>query len=63
VCTWTADETVGVVESFLATHEGFTAEPVAVVSDRGDGARPGLQLTPADHGCDGMYIAVLRRAI
>jgi len=62
VCTWTADETVGVVESFLATHEGFTAEPVAVASDRGDGARSGLQLTPADHGCDGMYIAVLRRA-
>ena len=62
VCTWTADETVGVVDAFLATHEGFTVEPVAVASDRGDGARPGLQLTPADHGCDGMYIAVLRRA-
>lgn len=59
VCTWTVEETVDVIDPFLADHDAFTAEPVAVVPGSDDGGR--LQLTPADQGCDGMYIAVLRR--
>jgi 16S rRNA (cytosine967-C5)-methyltransferase len=62
VCTWTRDETTGVVEPFLRNREDFAAERVTVQGPAGalDG-QPWLQLTPAAHGCDGMFIAVLRR--
>jgi 16S rRNA (cytosine967-C5)-methyltransferase len=60
VCTWTTQETVDVVERFLRRIPGFTAEPV--VGDlRSAAPGPGLQLGSAEHGTDGMYIAVLRR--
>lgn len=63
VCTWTRAETVDVTTAFLADHPAYVAEPLAVPGvpwhDEREG--PGMQLTPAEHGCDGMYIAVLRR--
>lgn len=66
VCTWTRAETVDVVATFVADDDDFVLEPVP---DLGVGVDPiatavdgpGLQLTPAVHGCDGMYVAVLRR--
>lgn len=61
VCTWTTDETVDVVERFLARTPDVTIEPVP--GDlRSAAPGPGLQLGSALHGSDGMYIAVLRRA-
>ena len=51
-CTWTVPETTGVIRELLALH-GDELEPV-----RG----AGRQLDPADDHCDGMYVAVLRRA-
>jgi 16S rRNA (cytosine967-C5)-methyltransferase len=61
VCTWTTDETVDVVESFLARTPGVTAEPVPCdLPSAAPG--PGLQLGSAIHGSDGMYIAVFRRS-
>jgi 16S rRNA (cytosine967-C5)-methyltransferase len=60
VCTWTTDETVDVVERFLAGMPQFDLEPVpGDLSSAAPG--PGLQLGSARHGSDGMYIAVLRR--
>lgn len=60
-CTWTREETVEVVERFLARTGQFRLEPVpGDLSSAAPG--PGVQLGSARHGCDGMYIAVLRRA-
>lgn len=61
VCTWTVAETVDVVTRFLTRTPGFTPQPVTSVPDRSAAAGPGLQLMTSEHGCDGMYIAVLRR--
>jgi 16S rRNA (cytosine967-C5)-methyltransferase len=64
VCTWTLQETVDVVGGFLSTHDDFVVD---VPEDGVDGATeddgPGRQLTPAEHGCDGMYVAVLHRRV
>lgn len=49
VCTWTAQETDGVVEAVDAAHGD-----VLVPGDR-------LQLLPDEHGTDGMFIATWRR--
>jgi 16S rRNA (cytosine967-C5)-methyltransferase len=64
VCTWTAEETVGVVEGFLAMNgDRFTAEPPDVPGAPvlGDDAT-GVQLAPHSHATDGMYIARFRRS-
>jgi 16S rRNA (cytosine967-C5)-methyltransferase len=66
VCTWTRAETIDVIGAFLGAHPEFVSEPVTacdVASSlmTSDLRGPGLQLTSAAHGCDGMYIAVLRR--
>lgn len=62
VCTWTVQETVGVVRAFLSRRENFAVEPPANgIGDVAEDDGPGQLLTTADHGCDGMYIAVLRR--
>ena len=63
VCTWTLQETVDVVGAFLSLRDDFVAEPTTPPgADLVDGA-PGRQLTPAEHACDGMYVAVLRRRV
>jgi len=64
VCTWTRQETVDVIGAFLSTHDDFVAEPMADgVGRAAEDVEPGRQLTPAEHGCDGMYLAVLRRRV
>jgi 16S rRNA (cytosine967-C5)-methyltransferase len=62
VCTWTAPETVEVVDAFLRRHRGFSVEPPRVAVDSAVGG-VGLQLGTARHGTDGMYLALLRRAV
>lgn len=62
VCTWTRQETVDVIDAFLSTHDDFAIDPVATgIGDDAEDDGPGRQLTTADHGCDGMYLAVLGR--
>ena len=60
VCTWTRQETVDVVERFLAQTPAFAMEAVPGML-RSAAPGPGLQLSSAAHGSDGMFIAVLRR--
>jgi 16S rRNA (cytosine967-C5)-methyltransferase len=45
------------IDGFLARHGSWTAEPVAVGTAHGAGAR----LTPATDGTDGFFVARLRR--
>lgn len=62
VCTWTTDETVAVVEAFLARRRDFAVDAGPLgAGPRSATAGPGLQLSSALHGCDGMYVVVLRR--
>ncbi|MBW3604982.1 MAG: 16S rRNA (cytosine(967)-C(5))-methyltransferase RsmB, partial [Actinobacteria bacterium] len=60
VCTWTTEETAAVVEAFLARRRDFAVDPDPL-APRSATAGPGLQLNSALHGCDGMYVVVLRR--
>lgn len=61
VCTWTRAETVDTVAAFLARDDRFALEAPAVDVDGPGGGGPGLQLRTSVHGCDGMFVAVLRR--
>lgn len=63
VCTWTIEETVGVVDAFLAMNgDLFVVDDIdvagAAVEQRHD---PGVQLTPDRHGTDGMYLCRFTR--
>ncbi len=69
-CSLLAEENTASVERFLAAHPGFTVTPWADVwrarlgtepPASADGRDDGLLLTPADHGTDGFYVAVLER--
>ena len=69
-CSVLPEENRDQVEAFLAAHDDFSIEPFTNVwSDRVGGAAPRsadghadtLQLTPAQHGTDGFFIALLRR--
>lgn len=59
-CTISRTENQDVVEGFLAANRG-RYEPVEV-SIAGSEGSPYLQLYPDTHGCDGMFVAVMRRA-
>lgn len=59
VCTWTHAETVDVVVRFLRARPDFALAPVPEIDSVAPG--PGVQLGTAEHGTDGMYLAVLRR--
>ena len=63
VCTWTVEETVGVVEGFLVMNgDRFAVDELEI---RGAPvAQPktgGVQLAPHTHGTDGMYLCRFRR--
>ncbi len=69
-CSLLAAENDDQVAWFTAAHPEFTALPIAeiwrtAVAARGGGACPGegstLSLTPARHGTDGFFVAVLER--
>lgn len=57
VCTWTAEETEGVVDSFLAIYgDEFSVAAVDLPGARVSQARdPGVQLAPHTNDTDGMY--------
>lgn len=65
VCTFTLEETVGVVEGFLRERKDFVPEspapliPPELAADLSP--RGYLQLLPHRHGMEGMFIARLRR--
>jgi 16S rRNA (cytosine967-C5)-methyltransferase len=64
VCTFTEEETVQVVESFLRDHPEFVTdnlEPMLPAALAGEGRGGMLQLMPHRHGTDGMFMARLRR--
>lgn len=56
VCSLLDEEGTAQVQAFLARHPGWTAEPTAVGTPRGAGAR----LTPLSDGTDGFFVARLR---
>ena len=70
-CSLLAEENGDQIDGFLAAHPEFSlvpwrevwAEtihtPAPMSADRGD---RGLLLSPAQHGTDGFYVAVLARA-
>ncbi len=65
-CSLLPDENRGRVDAFLAAHPEFALLPVASVwreTIGGDGPAAGdtLSLTPAGHGTDGFFVAVLER--
>ena len=54
------------VEWFLAEHEEFSVAPVdeiwaTVIGGKAPGPGPCLSLTPASHGTDGFFVAILAR--
>jgi 16S rRNA (cytosine967-C5)-methyltransferase len=70
-CSLLAEENGGQVDAFLAAMPAFRQLSMAEVwretfdaapPDEGLGEGPGLLLTPARHGTDGFFIAVLARA-
>lgn len=68
-CSLLAEENARQVEAFQANHPEFTALPAASVWGEisaapypGDPAEANLMLTPARHGTDGFFMAVLERA-
>ena len=70
-CSILKQENEDRVEAFLAEHGDFFAHPVAEIWSEilSDVAYPGipenpyLRLTPADHGTDGFFVAVLGRKL
>jgi 16S rRNA (cytosine967-C5)-methyltransferase len=71
-CSVLPEENVGQVAAFLETHGDFRAVPIGEawtaaglpgdVPRSADGRTDSLLLTPARHGTDGFFIAVLARA-
>lgn len=64
-CSILAEENAAQVDAFLLSHPGFTLVPVSAIWEAVglDGRYDGdcLALTPADHGTDGFFTAVLER--
>lgn len=71
-CSVLPAENGGQIAGFMAAHSGFTPRPIAEVWAETLGRMPEagpcpeadtmLQLTPATHGTDGFFIAVIERA-
>jgi 16S rRNA (cytosine967-C5)-methyltransferase len=65
VCTWTSEETAGVVSAFLAAHgDRFAPLTVRYPRDRPNLLHSddfGVQLDPEADSADGMYICLLQR--
>jgi len=69
-CSVLPEENREQVEAFLARHPDYALEPIAAVWEArvggpvpasADGRIDTLQLTPAQHGTDGFFIALMRR--
>lgn len=60
-CTISERENERVVEEFMACEHGFEPAPAGVLESLG-GGRYFVQLLPDTHGCDGTFIARMRRS-
>ncbi len=65
-CALLKEENEDQVAHFLSTHVGFAQLPIgeiwaATIGGTAPTAEPSLRLTPAQHGTDGFFIAVLER--
>ena len=65
-CSMLREEDESQIERFLAAHDEFTLVPAApvwraAVGQKYPGREPMLRLTPARHGTDGFFVAVLER--
>lgn len=69
-CSMLPQENREQVKAFLERHQDFAPEPIAAVWEKrvgapvpasADGRSDTLQLTPAQHGTDGFFIALMRR--
>ncbi len=68
-CSLLPAENEDIVDAFLASHRDFLPDPLAPAFARCGVAAPHvppaewhLTLTPAEHGCDGFFMARMRRA-
>ncbi|HEX4112598.1 MAG TPA: RsmB/NOP family class I SAM-dependent RNA methyltransferase [Stellaceae bacterium] len=67
-CSLLREEDEGQVEKFLAVHPDFSLMPIADVWGEAVGGEcptrePTLRLSPARHGTDGFFVAVMVRAL
>jgi 16S rRNA (cytosine967-C5)-methyltransferase len=71
-CSVLAEENTTQVKSFLAKHKGFKIIPYAeqwkhtiggVAPKSADGSANTLLLTPAQHGTDGFFVAVMQKSV
>jgi len=65
-CSLLRDENEAQIETFLAAHDDFALLPISAVWAETIGGAPPVQgdmlrLTPARHGTDGFFVAVLAR--
>ena len=58
VCSLLDAEGAGQVQTFLAAHPGWRAEPLSLPFGRAHGG--GVRLEPGHDGCDGFFVARLR---
>jgi 16S rRNA (cytosine967-C5)-methyltransferase len=70
VCTWPEAETAAVSRAFLAAHgDRFDALPPSgivagtLAAESRPKNDPGIQMDPAAHGVDGMYVCCFRRKV
>lgn len=62
-CTLVREENEGVVEKFLATHSGFTLEPLPLPPNFPKNTTGMLTLVPGQYDTDGFFIAKFRRTV
>lgn len=62
VCTWTEEETDGVIAAALERHPGLEALPFPL-ADLGQPTRHGMLMTPHRDQADGMFIAAFRKPV
>jgi len=65
-CSLLREENEEQAENFLATHPDFTLVPIgevweSVIGGKCPGGEKTLRLTPARHGTDGFFVAILER--
>ena len=68
-CSLLKEENEDVVDAFLQAHPAFRRVPVAEVwntvidGSESPGEGPDLHLTPARHGTDGFFVALLEKSV
>ncbi len=65
-CSLLCEENEDQIDEFLAARRDFTVLPMAriwpeLLPGSAPGGGPYLRLSPAHHGCDGFFVAILQR--